>query len=175
MLAPIETTPKYQTWTDSQPTYSEKPIESHRDRVQTRAVSLFLYHFQQDTITFNPTPPLSDTTPVETPPTFDDIQSWVSYRNPEAVEDFLTKHQEVKNALYEAAPLLQKIFGASVRVVLEVLSYPEEGSYDELVGWIQSTDDVITGLEKLEQFEDVWLPEHLDLSINTFNFNLETI
>jgi len=172
MLAPVETTPKYQIWTDSPPTYSEKVSDNPRSKRYAQT-DIYLLRDTITSQTYRSFPEDSSTQPsfIER----QDLSHRVSFRNPEAVEAYLAQHPIVEVALYEAAPLLQEIFGASVRVVLEVLSYPEEGSYDELVGWIQSTDDVLAGLEKLEKFEEVWLPEHLDLSINTFNFNLETI
>jgi hypothetical protein len=68
---------------------------------------------------------------------------------------------------------LEKHFGKDVSVILEVMTYPGEESYDELVGWIQSTDEIEIGLDKLEKFEEEWLTEHLQNVGNVFNFDIE--
>ena len=97
----------------------------------------------------------------------------VTYRNPEAVRAYLASHPEIEDFLEATLPALFRCFGDPVNIVLEVMTYPEEGAYDELVSWIQSTDDVSEGLEKLERFEDEWLSEQLSRVGNKFNFNIE--
>jgi hypothetical protein len=99
--------------------------------------------------------------------------SRIFYRNPEAVITYLACHPEIEDFLNAAWPFLEESFGTPVDIVLEVMSYPEE-DYDELVGWIQSTDSVYEGLEKFEQFEDEWLLDNLDKVIDKFSFNIET-
>jgi hypothetical protein len=97
----------------------------------------------------------------------------VSYRDYESVRAYLDAYPEIEAFLEEAGPGLVRRFGSSVEVVLEVISYPQESAYSELVGWIQSTDAVSEGLEKLERFEDEWLFEQLTRVGNRFNFNIE--
>ena len=62
----------------------------------------------------------------------------------------------------------------SIEIVLEVLTYPDETVHEELVGWIQSTDDVSEGLAKLGRFEDEWFLDHMAEIGHKFNFNIET-
>jgi hypothetical protein len=101
------------------------------------------------------------------------IHSNVSYRNSEAVRAYLATYPEIEDFLKETLPVLFRCFGGPVNVVLEVVTYPENGAYDELVGWIQSTDDVSEGLEKLDRFGDEWFPEQLSRVGNRFSFNIE--
>jgi hypothetical protein len=101
------------------------------------------------------------------------IHPSVYYRNPEAVRAYLASYPEIESFLEVTLPVLFRCFGGPVNIVLEVMNYPEKGAYDELVGWIQSTDGVSEGLGKLERFEDEWLFEQLGRVGNKFNFNIE--
>ena len=99
----------------------------------------------------------------------------ITYQNREKVSDFLDHHPEIGAFVRAALPVLVRYFGSAVNVVLEVMVYPEDGGPEELVGWIQSTDDVYEGLEKLERFEDEWFLDHLAEAGGIFNFNVETV
>jgi len=99
--------------------------------------------------------------------------SQISYRNPEKVEGYLLSYPEITDFLSESWSRLEKHFGKDVRVVLEVISHPGEHPYEELVGWIQSMDQIEVGLDKLEKFEEEWLTEQLQKVGNVFNFNIE--
>ena len=101
------------------------------------------------------------------------IHPRVSYRNSEAVRAYLASCPEIENFLQVALPALSRCFGGPVNIVLEVMTYSEKGAYDELVGWIQSTDDVSEGLEKIDRFGDEWFLEQLSRVGNRFNFNIE--
>jgi hypothetical protein len=98
----------------------------------------------------------------------------VSYRNPEMVETYLACYPEINDFLAAAWPVLVRCFGGPVDIVLEVMTYPDEAAYRELVGWIQSTEDIRTALDKLERFEDEWFLDHITLIGGRFNFNIET-
>jgi hypothetical protein len=100
--------------------------------------------------------------------------SWISYRNQENVKTYLARHPEIVDFLTTAYPSLVRIFGNSVEIVLEVLHFPERNASDELVGWIQSSDEVEIGLQKLEQFEEAWFLDHMAKIDHRFNFNIET-
>ena len=97
----------------------------------------------------------------------------VTFRNREAVVAFLERHPEIEPFLGSALPVLTKCFDAPIEVDLEVMSYAYESAYDELVGWIQSTDDVDTGMKKLDRFEEEWFLDHMEMVHNKFNFNIE--
>jgi hypothetical protein len=98
----------------------------------------------------------------------------ISYRNPMAVEAYLTRHPEVKDFIEVAWPNLVRFFGQAIDVVLEVLTYPEEAAHEELVGWVQWAGDVHEGLERLERFDDEWFLDHMAEVETKFNFNIET-
>ena len=98
----------------------------------------------------------------------------IHYRNDKAVDVYLTRHPGIMDFIKAAWPALTRCFGKPVDIVLEVMTYPEEAPYEELVGWIQSTDDVYVGLEKFERFEDEWFLDHLEQVGDRFNFNIET-
>ncbi len=91
------------------------------------------------------------------------------------MEDYLERHPQIKDFLVGTWPTVAKYFGEAVTIVLEVMTYPAENAYDELVGWIQSTDDIQKGLEKLEQLEDELFQEQIVKIGNRFNFNIEFI
>ena len=98
----------------------------------------------------------------------------LSYRNAETVEAYLRRYPEVKAFIDAAWPALIESFGRPVDIVLEVLAYPDESAHEEMVGWIQSTDDVELGLEKFWRFENEWFLDHMDEIGDKFNFNIET-
>ena len=120
---------------------------------------------------------LAASSPSETLPTFNKPKSNIlqlSYRDATAVATYLTRHPDLKDFIQRAGPMLIQSFGGPVEVVLEVLTYPDESAHQELVGWIQSTDTIEAGLEKLEQFEDSWFLDHMHQVGDRFNFNIET-
>ena len=98
----------------------------------------------------------------------------ISYRNLVAVEVYLARYREIEDFIEAAGPALVKCFDDSIEIVLEVLTYPDETVHEELVGWIQSTDDVSEGLAKLGRFEDEWFLDHMAEIGHKFNFNIET-
>lgn len=103
------------------------------------------------------------------------FEARVSYRNPVAVETYLARYPEIEGFIEAAWPALVECFDDSIEIVLELLTYPaDETIHKELVGWIQSTDDVDEGLAKLERFEDEWYLDHMAEVGNKFNFNIET-
>ena len=103
------------------------------------------------------------------------VLSHFSYRNQKIVEDYLNRHPQINDFLVDSWPTITKYFGETVNIVLEVMTYPAKNAYDELVGWIQSTDDIQRGLDRLEQLEDELLQEQIAKVGNMFNFNIEFI
>lgn len=98
----------------------------------------------------------------------------IFYRNSEAVKDYLARYPKIENFIKAAWPALVECFEGPVDIVLEVLTYPDKSACEELVGWIQSNDNIDQGLEKLERFEDEWFLDHMAEIEHKFNFNLET-
>lgn len=98
----------------------------------------------------------------------------LAYRNPRAVKDYLALYPEIEDFIEAAWPALIKCFGGPVEIVLEVLTYPDEIIHEELVGWIQSTDNVSEGPKKLDRFEEEWFLDHMAEVGAKFNFNIET-
>jgi hypothetical protein len=102
------------------------------------------------------------------------IRPNISCRN-QAAKTFLGYYPEIEQFLENSWPALTSHFGDDIAVVLELLTYPEPGGHSELVGWIQSHDDVYEGLDKLERFKDEWFLDHIDEIEDRFNFNIETV
>ena len=98
----------------------------------------------------------------------------ISYRNDEVVADFLNHNPEILDFISLAQSALVKNFGYPVDIVLEVMIDPDHDDFEELVAWIQSSDSIDEGLEKLERFDDECFLNHLDLVGNNFSFNIET-
>lgn len=100
----------------------------------------------------------------------------ILHRNHEEVVSYLENNPEISGFVNKCGQDLVKFFGSSVSIVLEVMEHhTESDSYKELIGWIQSTDDVQNGMEKLEKFEDIWLQDQINKLGNKFNFNIEFI
>lgn len=97
----------------------------------------------------------------------------IFYRNPEKVENFLALYPDIDKMLKECWPDLIKYFGESVSVILEVMVHNEKEAYEEIIAWIQSTDKIDEGLNKLDLFLDKWLTKQIETADNTFNFNIE--
>ncbi len=97
----------------------------------------------------------------------------IFYRNPEKVENFLALYPDIDKMLKECWPDLIKYFGESVSVILEVMIHNEEDAYEEIIAWIQSTDEIDDGLNKLDLFLDKWLTKQIETADDTFNFNIE--
>lgn len=97
----------------------------------------------------------------------------IFYRNPEKVENFLALYPDIDKMIKECWPDLIKHFGESVSIILEVMVHSEEETYEEIIAWIQSTDEVDEGLNKLDLFLDKWLAKQIEIADNTFNFNIE--
>ena len=97
----------------------------------------------------------------------------IFYRNPKKVESFLALYPGIDKMIKECWPDLIKHFGESVSIVLEVMVHSEEEAYEEIIAWIQSTDEIDEGLNKLDLFLDKWLTKQIETADNTFNFNIE--
>jgi hypothetical protein len=97
----------------------------------------------------------------------------VLFRNASQVRSYLETHPDVNDLLLQAWPQLIKHFGQAIEVVLELLYWAEEQMEPELVGWIQSTDDIETGLQKLDAIADEWFLHRTEQFNTRFNFNIE--
>ena len=74
----------------------------------------------------------------------------------EEVATFLTKNEFLVRLLNEAAPKLQKHFGDSVRVHLEVFSDPDQASDGELFARVLTTLSARQALSILDRFDKEW-------------------
>lgn len=97
----------------------------------------------------------------------------VYYRNAKQVRGFLAKHSHIAPFLQVVWPTLIKYFGKDTEVYLELLDYPEAMTYPELVAWIQCSESVEDGLQKLDAFEDELSENNLHNVSPHFNFNIE--
>jgi hypothetical protein len=97
----------------------------------------------------------------------------IFYRNPEKVENFLALYPDILKMIKESWPDLIKYFGEYVSIILEVMVHNEEDAYEEIIAWIQSTDEIDDGLNKLDLFLDKWLIKQIETADDTFNFNIE--
>lgn len=95
------------------------------------------------------------------------------FRNAVQVRNYLDAHPDVNDLLGQAWPQLVKGFGQVVEVVLELLDADEELMEPELVGWIQCTDNIELGLQKLDALADEWFLQRTEQFNTRFNFNIE--
>ena len=96
-----------------------------------------------------------------------------SYRAEARVQTYMAEFPGLSPLLTEAQESIAEMFGRGTRVTLEVMSFADEGAGDELVAWIQSTEDIETGLEKLDVLVDRWFDEIWEVTHGRFNFNIE--
>lgn len=99
------------------------------------------------------------------------LVNW-SHMNPKKVAEFLQRYSSVKSLMRDMEPSLARIFGVDVAVSLQVVSYPEEGTEDELIASIRSSDTVELGLKKLEELDEEWADKIWSVSRGRFFFDI---
>lgn len=100
-------------------------------------------------------------------------QNNIYYRNQDAVFNYLNHYPEIRELINESWADLINFFGESVSIILEVMDHNENEHYEELIGWIQSSDNIDEGLDKFDLFLDKWLDRQLEITGDKFNFNIE--
>ena len=93
-------------------------------------------------------------------------------RNAVEVQSFLLRYPKIQQFLEAVNADIVDYFDTPVTVVLELIRYPYEESYENLVGWIQSHDEVGDGLEKLDRFSDSISDKARGVD-SLFHFNIE--
>ena len=88
------------------------------------------------------------------------------------VRRFLRKHPQVLAVLLEAYPHLQKHFGASPDVLLEVVADAEAEQSEMLFAYVLTALPAKQALERLDQFDEDWFLDQLDRVGDLFCFNL---
>jgi predicted HTH domain antitoxin len=91
------------------------------------------------------------------------------------VHSFLQAHPHLTGFLHEAFPYLQKHFGPSPRVELEVIRDPEIGTAGELIAYILTSLSVEEAQARLDRLDDEWLLDALDRVDGLLNVHLEFI
>jgi len=99
----------------------------------------------------------------------------IFYSQPEEAIEFLSTNPSIELFINNCWSDLLKFFGQSVCVKLDVMKHYGENPYKELIGWIQSKEEIEEGLDKLDLFCEKWLKEQIKLCDNKFNFNIEFI
>lgn len=91
------------------------------------------------------------------------------------VQQFLQTHPHLVELLLEAVPYLQRHFGPSPRVDLEVIRDPEIGPAGELIAHILTSLSVDQAQARLDRLDDEWLLDQLDRVGGLLNFDLEFV
>lgn len=94
-------------------------------------------------------------------------------KDKEKVEIFIQDKDYILPFIKQSILYLVKYFGQPLEITLEVMSFPEDATEDELIAWIKSSDEIETGLDKLEGFNDEWFLDRMQEVDYCFNFNLE--
>lgn len=95
-------------------------------------------------------------------------------RNAEAVNAYVGQHAELCNFLQESRRQLRRFFGAEPAFVLEVVKDPEVPTpSDFLFVNIRTTLSVDDAMARLDQFDEAWYLDQVDLFGELVNFNLE--
>jgi hypothetical protein len=97
----------------------------------------------------------------------------VEFRNRREVFHFIEQNPEIMEYVNETIPDLTHVFGKSISIVFELMTHNENEYYEELIGWIQSSDNIDEGLEKFDLFQNNWLERQIKIVGDKFNFNIE--
>jgi hypothetical protein len=99
-----------------------------------------------------------------------------SYNMPNSsdVAIFLDRHLNLVDFLLESAKQI-RIYFPSEELSLEVVSDPETAGNEELFVYILTSLPAKDALEKLNEFDDQWFLDQLDLTDGLFNFNLRFV
>lgn len=113
------------------------------------------------------------TTTTPSAPTIDDVQARYSFREPEAVVDFLAACPHVVPLLIEARPVIDRHFGAETPVVLEVVPDRESGDEEdnEVFALIQTGLPHGEAMPRLDRFDEWWLT-NVGRALNRLEFGL---
>jgi len=99
----------------------------------------------------------------------------IFYSQPEEAIEFLSENPSIELFINKCWFDLLEIFGESVHIVFDVMEHYDEIPHKELIGWIQSKEEIEVGLDKLDLFYEKWLKEQIKICDNKFNFNIEFI
>jgi predicted HTH domain antitoxin len=91
------------------------------------------------------------------------------------VRPFLQAYPHLTEFLLEASPYLQKHFGTTPHVELEVIRDPEIGLTGELIAYILTPLSVDEAQARLDRLDDEWLLDELDRVDGLLNFSLEFV
>jgi hypothetical protein len=91
------------------------------------------------------------------------------------VRRFLQVHPYLTEFLLKAVPYLQKHFGPSPHVELEVIRDPEIGPTGELIAYILTPLSVDEAQARLDRLDDEWLLDESDRVDGLLNFSLEFV
>ncbi|PKO20971.1 MAG: hypothetical protein CVU38_17310 [Chloroflexi bacterium HGW-Chloroflexi-1] len=103
------------------------------------------------------------------------LLEFYAVENADEVRRFLRVYPDAPDVLLEARPYIEKIFGPTTQVVLEVTFDPDSESHRdsvELFGNIQTSLSVEEALERLNQFDSEWFLAQLARAGGRLNFNL---
>lgn len=98
-----------------------------------------------------------------------------TFRQEIQVHRFLRAQPEIADFLLEAYEYLERYFGPSLQVDLEVVTDPEIECSEEMVGYIVTPLAVDDALAQLDKLDEVWFLNQLDRVGGRFNFNLEFV
>lgn len=96
------------------------------------------------------------------------------FRGNNHIIDYIRSHPELNNFLLESHNYLVKYFGTSAKFELEVVHDPE-AQHEQLIVYINTPLPVDEALIRLDQFDNDWFLDHVNLLSHLINFNLEIV
>lgn len=99
------------------------------------------------------------------------LDSLYDIPNSQEVDDFLVKHPKLMDFASRAFKQIRRYFSSEV-LSLEVVRDPDVSDYAQLCVYIHTSVTVKEAMERLNEFDDRWLLDHLDETNNLFSFNL---
>ncbi len=103
------------------------------------------------------------------------LEKLFTFRNGEAILDFLREHPFLVNLLQEAYAAIEQSFGTNPEVFLEVVADPEVQGLLEMFGYIVSGLPPEEAGKQLQQFDRDWFLKQLPRIKGLLNFDVEFV
>jgi hypothetical protein len=99
---------------------------------------------------------VSDTASAVTADVLAEVAAVFGFGNAGTVTNFILDHPALSPLLLQARKTIERYFGKSTPVVLDVLRDPDEDNSGVLVAFVQTPLDADDALDRLDRFHDAW-------------------
>jgi hypothetical protein len=103
------------------------------------------------------------------------LQGFYTILDAADVLHFVRTYPAAVDILAEARPYLERLFGPTPQVILEVTSDPVSEDSEELFGYIQTSLPVEEALDRLHRLDQEWFLALISRVRGRLNFNLDFV